>query len=359
MPTTTALTASPNPAAVGKTVTFTATVTPANGVVVPNGSLTFTIDGKTATTQALNNTGVAGYATSTLTAGQHTVSAAYAGNSSFAASTSASLTETINSPQAAAPVFSPAVGTYSTPQQVTITDSTPNAVIYYTVNGANPTTSSTKYTGAITVSTTTTIKAIAMAAGYSQSIVSAATYTIALAAVAPTFTPKAGTYGQAQLVTLATVTPNATIYYTTDGSAPTASSTKYTKPFAVNATETIKAIATASGLATSPASSALYTLVASPQVFTGLATNITEVGATLNATVNDHNVGATVWFQWGTSSTALTSALGKLSLGASPDGQPVSSSLIGLSNKTTYYFRPVINTVGGTSYGAIQSFTTQ
>jgi hypothetical protein len=44
-------------------------------------------------------------------------------------------------------------------------------------------------------------------------------------------------------------------------------------------------------------------------------------------------------------------------LPASADAQSVSATLAGLTSGTTYYFRPVATTIGGTSYGAIQSFT--
>jgi hypothetical protein len=80
--------------------------------------------------------------------------------------------------KAATPVFKPAAGTYSAAQSVTITDTTAGAVIYYTTNGATPTTASTKYTKAIAVSATETIKAIAVATGYTESAASSATYTI-------------------------------------------------------------------------------------------------------------------------------------------------------------------------------------
>jgi hypothetical protein len=82
-------------------------------------------------------------------------------------------------PETATPAFKPAAGTYPSAQNVTITDGTAKAIIYYTTNGNTPTTSSTKYTGtAIKVSTTETIKAIAVATGYSQSALQTATYTI-------------------------------------------------------------------------------------------------------------------------------------------------------------------------------------
>jgi hypothetical protein len=78
----------------------------------------------------------------------------------------------------AAPIFSPAAGSYATAQQVTLTDATTGATIYYTTNGTTPTTSSTLYTGAITVSTTETIQAIAVVSGYAPSSIASATYTI-------------------------------------------------------------------------------------------------------------------------------------------------------------------------------------
>jgi glucosylceramidase len=50
------------------------------------------------------------------------------------------------------------------------------------------------------------------------------------------------------------------MYYTTDGSAPSPSSTAYTGPITVSSTTTVKAIATASGFSPSAASSATYTV---------------------------------------------------------------------------------------------------
>jgi Chitobiase/beta-hexosaminidase C-terminal domain/Fn3 associated len=80
----------------------------------------------------------------------------------------------------AEPVLSLPSGTYTSPQMVTITDSTPGAVIYYTTDGtvpnrASPTISSG---GSITVSASETLKAIAVAAGYTASPQAAAWYTI-------------------------------------------------------------------------------------------------------------------------------------------------------------------------------------
>ena len=181
--------------------------------------------------------------------------------SGSAPSTVAAATYTI-APPAPAPTFSPAAGTYTSAQMVTLADALPGTAIYYTANGTAPTTSSTIYTGPIAVSATETIEVIAVATGYSSSAVASAVYTIAVQAAAPSFSPAAGAYSSAQIVTLADATPGAAIYYTINGTTPTTSSTIYTGPIAVSATETIEAIASAAGCTTSAYATATYTIAA-------------------------------------------------------------------------------------------------
>ena len=190
--------------------------------------------------------------------------------------------------QAATPTFSPVAGTYTTPQTVTISDTTSGATIYYTTNGTTPTTSSTKYTAPITVSATTTIEAIAVATGFSQSAVGMATYTITAQAATPTFSPVAGTYTTPQTVTISDTTSGATIYYTTNGTTPTTSSTKYTAPITVSATTTIEAIAVATGFSQSAVGSAAYTITSGGSTVINLGTGFTAGAMTLNgkATLN-------------------------------------------------------------------------
>ena len=164
----------------------------------------------------------------------------------------------------ATPTFSPAAGTYTSAQNVTISCATSGATIYYTTDGSNPTTSSTIYTGAINVplGTTKTIKAIAVATNYLTSSMATATYTVSNPVAAPTFSPAAGTYTTAQNITMSTSTTGATIYYTTDGSTPTMSSTQYRGAITVNASgaTTVKAIAVKSGYTDSSVSTATYTI---------------------------------------------------------------------------------------------------
>lgn len=81
------------------------------------------------------------------------------------------------------PTFTPAAGTYSEAQTVSITTTTDGATIFYTTDGTNPTvaatgTNGTQYTGPITISETTTLKAMAVKQGMNNSSIATATYTI-------------------------------------------------------------------------------------------------------------------------------------------------------------------------------------
>ena len=80
---------------------------------------------------------------------------------------------------------------------------------------------------------------------------------------APTFSVAGGTYTSAQTVTLASTTSGASIYYTTDGSAPTSFSTLYGGAIMVSASETIRAIAVKSGWTSSSVTSATYMISSS------------------------------------------------------------------------------------------------
>jgi Bacterial Ig-like domain (group 3)/Chitobiase/beta-hexosaminidase C-terminal domain/FG-GAP-like repeat len=153
-------------------------------------------------------------------------------------------------PAAAIPQLSPSGGTFAGLQSVTITDTTPGAVIFYT-NNANPVW--TRYYGPIVVSNTDTLQAIAVASGYTESLIATGTYTAASTVAQPLISPPTGTYTSAQSVTITDTTPGAVIYYTTDGSNPSRSSAVFSgTPFTVSTSQTVKALAVAPGNATSP-----------------------------------------------------------------------------------------------------------
>jgi len=164
------------------------------------------------------------------------------------------------SQQAAAPSISPAGQAFTGTLNVTITDSTPGASIFYSTTGT-ATTSSTPYTGPIALTSTTTLSAIASAPGFLQSLPVSQTYTQQTQTLMPTFSVIPGNYTSPQTVTITSASPTPTIYYAIDAPASTSST-----PFAGSATvtvsqsETINAIATSPGLSTSPQSSATYNI---------------------------------------------------------------------------------------------------
>ena len=81
-------------------------------------------------------------------------------------------------PAAMQPVFSVAAGNFCAPIEVTMTSETENASIYYTTDGTTPdNVNGTLYTGAITISTTTELRAVAYADGLANSFETSATYT--------------------------------------------------------------------------------------------------------------------------------------------------------------------------------------
>jgi Chitobiase/beta-hexosaminidase C-terminal domain/Legume lectin domain len=153
-----------------------------------------------------------------------------------------------------------AAGTYTSVQTVSMSDATAGATIYFTTNGTTPSASSSVYSGPITVGATETVQAIAIATGFSSSAVQSAVFTINLPALAPTFSVASGTYNGAQTVTISDLTPLATIYFTTDGTTPTTSSSVYSGPITVGTSETVKAVAVALNLVASPVSTATYTI---------------------------------------------------------------------------------------------------
>ena len=87
-----ALSAAPNPALVQTAVTFTATVSSPNST--PSGTVVFADGGAPLGTGMLTN-GVAAFTLSTLTAGQHSITAAYSGDANFTPLTSAAVVETV------------------------------------------------------------------------------------------------------------------------------------------------------------------------------------------------------------------------------------------------------------------------
>ena len=123
--------------------TYTSAQTVTISTTTPSATIYYTTNGSTPTTSS------AVYSGPITVAATETVKA-IAIASGDSASTAGSAAYTIT-PATAAPSFSPAAGTYTSAQTVTISTTTPSATIYYTTNGSTPTTSSAVYSGSITV----------------------------------------------------------------------------------------------------------------------------------------------------------------------------------------------------------------
>jgi hypothetical protein len=165
----------------------------------------------------------------------------------------------------ATPSFSPAGGTYTSVQTVTVSCATAGASIRYTTNGSDPTESSTLYSGSISVSSTTTLKAMAFKANYNPSLIATAAYTFNLPIVAtPSFSPAGGTYTSDQTVAISCATAGASIRYTTNGSDPTESSSLYSGSISVSSTTTLKAKAFKASYNPSLIATANYTFAPPP-----------------------------------------------------------------------------------------------
>jgi len=155
-------------------------------------------------------------------------------------------------------VFNPIPGTYGTPQVVTISTTTDSVNIYYTIDGSDPTQSSTLYTQPIYLNSSVTLKARAYREGWVESDIQEGNYTFVIDDLA--FDPIAGTYSTPQVVTITCPTDSVNIYYTIDGSSPTQSSTLYNQPINIDSTLILKARAYRSGWIQSPIQAGTYVI---------------------------------------------------------------------------------------------------
>src|ERR1019366_4080712 len=101
------------------------------------------------------------------------------------------------------------------------------------------------------------------------------------------------------------------------------------------------------------------TLPNAPMVETKSASSITKTSATLNATVDpDGGAVSECKLEYGTSTSYTSSATCTPSPGSGTGAVAVSASVGSLSANTTYYFRVVATSPGGTNYGTAETFTT-
>jgi hypothetical protein len=165
---------------------------------------------------------------------------------------------------AARPSTSPAPGAVDSGAAVSLSTSTEGAEIYYTLDGTEPDRTKTRYAAPIVIATGTTIRARAVKQGLEDSDTMTAAYTVKDRAAAPVASPPPGAVDSGAAVSLSTATEEAEIYYTTDGTAPDKTKTKYAAPLSITTSTTIRAAAVKEGLTDSDILVAVYTVKAAP-----------------------------------------------------------------------------------------------
>ncbi len=146
------------------TLTVSAASTITKIVITTTGGSSYAADGLTVTEGSYANGTWTGSASSvTFNASEHQVRVS-------------KMVITLEDGTVATPYFNPAEGTYYGPTDVSI-HGQEGSTVYYTLDGTDPTTSSAVYSAPITISQTTTVKAMAVLNG-NNSAVASATYTI-------------------------------------------------------------------------------------------------------------------------------------------------------------------------------------
>lgn len=164
------------------------------------------------------------------------------------------------------PVASPPAGAVAKGTKISLTSATEEAKIYYTTDKSEPTTESELYKEPILITEAMTIKAIAVKENCKDSAVVTFEYTLADLAMEQAKTPKATPgadtvstrVAKGTEVKLSSVTADAKIYYTTDGTIPTKTSTLYEKAIVIEKDTVIKAIAVKEGFTDSAVATFTY-----------------------------------------------------------------------------------------------------
>ncbi len=164
---------------------------------------------------------------------------------------------TVNAPPLEAPFIVPAGQTFNAPQSITIEAPAGTDIYYESVKGPrvtlddvdDPTASSTSYTDPIPIALgeRLALKAIYYDGDNNPSELAERVFEVLAAPVAAP-APAAEPFGEAQQVTLSVQNADTVIYYTTDGSTPSAQSQQFIDSFTVSVNRLVKAIAVKEGV---------------------------------------------------------------------------------------------------------------
>ena len=211
-----------------------------------------------------------------------------------------------------APAISPTALITNNSVTVNVTEATTNALLYYTLDGSEPSTNSKNSHLIISNSfplaqTNSGVRIKGFKVGYANSATTVGSFDFFVATPIPTV--PAGTYSNDVTVSFSTDTTNATVLWTTDGTDPTLSNGSANPSVTITQNSTtLKARAFRAGFADSAIVSAVYNMVAAdPAVSPSGATNNNLV----SFTATDVTVGASIrWSTDGFQFTTNTAAVG-------------------------------------------------
>jgi len=256
---------------VGGTYTSTQTVSCTDSSV--GSIMCFTTNGSTPATNGTTGCTAGSVYFGSITVAISETLKVVAGGSGFTDGSVASYAYVINFPTAATPTFSPVAGTYNPTQSVTISTTSPGAILCWNTTGSPATngitgcTTGTLYSGPVSVGVSETLYAVAGGSGYVDSSVGSAAYVIKLPAATPVCTPGTGSYTAAQSVTCTDSSSGAIMCYTTSGTTPATNGTSgctagtlYSGAIAISGSSTLKVIGGGTAYIDGPVGSFVYTI---------------------------------------------------------------------------------------------------
>ena len=154
---------------------------------------------------------------------------------------------------------------------------------------------------------------------------------------APVMNPPAGSYSGSVSVTMSSPTPNATIYYTTDGSAPSTASNLYSAAVTLTVTTTVNAIAIANGSIQSTESTAAY-VIASQTALPNFSPAAGTYVSAQSVTLTDDTSGAVIYYTTNNTTPTHSSAIY-----SSPIAVSSTTTIQAIASSTGLSYSPVVS----------------
>ena len=185
------------------------------------------------------------------------------------------VTSAVYTVKASAPVLDPTKGDFTAEALIKVTTATTGAELRCTLDGSDPTAETNVVKSPVSVTQTgSLVRCLATRDGLTASDVTSMASAIVIKAIPPVMTPNSGLFTNQATIVMSCASAGCTMYYTTDGSDPSPSSTLYTAPVVVTTTGTVvKCVSEADGKSTSDVvASSAFAIAASAPKFYGNGT---------------------------------------------------------------------------------------